>query len=172
MPQDTLSDSLDQNKQVYESLLGAKFLRAYLECNDEMQEVVRETLDILSDPETDEDDRQMSLATLADAIFPNHHNGQLGLDYEESEREAAREYPEFQQVVDEMDREEASFSDNLQRIMSQKNVSQTELADKIGVGQPAISNMLSRSCRPQQRTIQRLAQALEVHPDKLWPRES
>lgn len=172
MFQDTLSHSLDQNKQIYESLLGAKFLRAYLECNDEIQEVVRDTLDILNDPEIDEGDREMSLATLADALFPNYHQGELGLDYEESEEEATNKFPEFQTVVDELDREEASFSDNLGRIMSERNISQTELAQSIGVGQPAVSNMLARNCRPQRRTIQRLAEALGVQPEDLWKKSN
>ncbi len=168
MSHDTLSASLDQNKLAYESLLGAKFLRAYLECSDEMQEVARDTLEMLNDPEIDEEDRQMSLATLADALFPNYYKGELGLDYEKSEKEAADKFPEFREVVDELDREEAFFSDNLERIMREKSISQTELAQRVGVGQPAISNMLSRNCRPQRRTIQRLAEALGVQPEDLW----
>jgi len=168
MSQDTLIASLDQNKLAYESLLGAKFLCAYLECSDEMQEVVRDTLEMLNDPEIDEEDRQMSLVTLADALLPNYHKGELGLDYEKSEREAADKFPEFRELVDELDREEASFSGNLERVMGERGISQTELAQKIGVGQPAISNMLARNCRPQRRTIERLAEALGVQPEDLW----
>jgi lambda repressor-like predicted transcriptional regulator len=169
MSHNSLDNSLDQNKQIYESLLGAKFLRAFLECNDKMQEVVRDMLDVLNDPETDEDDRQMALATLAEALFPQYHNGELGLDYEASEEEAASKFPEFREVVDELNREESTFADNLDRIMREKGISQTDLAKGIGVGQPAISNMLSRNCRPQRRTIQRLSEALGVKPDDLWP---
>ncbi len=35
--------------------------------------------------------------------------------------------------------------------------------------QPAISQMLNRNCRPQKKTILRLAQALDVLPQELWP---
>ena len=48
-------------------------------------------------------------------------------------------------------------------------MTQEQLAAKIGVGQPAISNMLNRQCRPQRRTVKRLATALDVSPEDLWP---
>lgn len=66
-------------------LQGAKFLQAYLECSDEIQESVRELVAIVYDPNTDADDRIMSLHTLADALLPHPHEGLLGLDLEESE---------------------------------------------------------------------------------------
>jgi len=43
------------------------------------------------------------------------------------------------------------------------------LAEKIGVGQPAISMMLQRQCRPQKRTVMRIAEALGVSAEELWP---
>jgi len=48
-------------------------------------------------------------------------------------------------------------------------MTQEALAAKLGVGQPAISNMLNRQCRPQRRTVLRLAQALGISPEELWP---
>lgn len=48
-------------------------------------------------------------------------------------------------------------------------MTQDQLAEKIGVGQPAISMMLKRQCRPQKRTVQRLAEALGVAAEELWP---
>jgi transcriptional regulator with XRE-family HTH domain len=53
--------------------------------------------------------------------------------------------------------------------MEERGVTQTELAERIGVGQPAISNMLCRQCRPQKRTVEKIAAALEVAPEELWP---
>lgn len=153
-----------------EYLLATKFLRAYLECSDAVQAGIREMLDVIADPETDNDDRHMALVTLADALFPNPHKGQLGMDLEESECEAADAYPELKSIVSEMDKEEATFAERLSDIMQKRNMTQAELAEKIGVGQPAISNMLNRQCRPQRRTILRLATALGVGPDELWPR--
>ncbi len=46
---------------------------------------------------------------------------------------------------------------------------QNELAAKVGIGQPAVSMMLNRACRPQRKTVIRFAEVLEVAPQDLWP---
>jgi lambda repressor-like predicted transcriptional regulator len=38
----------------------------------------------------------------------------------------------------------------------------------VGVGQSALSMMLKRQCRPQERTVQRLAEGLGVAAEELW----
>jgi transcriptional regulator with XRE-family HTH domain len=53
--------------------------------------------------------------------------------------------------------------------MTEKCVTQQELAQRIGCSQPAVSQMLNRSCRPQKKTILKLAEALNVRPQELWP---
>jgi len=53
--------------------------------------------------------------------------------------------------------------------MDAKRLSQRELADRVGCSQPAISQMLTRECRPQKKTILKLAEALNVQPRDLWP---
>lgn len=150
-------------------LQAAKFLRAYLECSDEIQAGIRGMLEILNDPNTDNDDRDMTLMTLADALFPNPHDGKLGMDLEESEKIGAGSSEEMRATLEEMDREEATFASLLRNAMEVQGITQEQLAAKIGVGQPAISNMLNRQCRPQRRTILRLAEALGVSPETLWP---
>jgi len=149
-------------------LQATKFLRAYLECSDEIQAGIRDMLELLNDPNTDEDDRDMTLFTLADALFPNPHDGKLGLDLEESERLGAGYSEEMDTAVRELNQEEESFAVRLRDAMANRGINQEELAEKIGVGQPAISNMLKRHCRPQRRTILRLAEALGVTPQDLW----
>ncbi len=111
----------------------------------------------------------MTLHTLADALFPNLYKGKLGMDLAESEEDATRETPELQEVVDEMDREEATFAKRLKETMSKRDLTQQKLAELVGVGQPAISNMLNRECRPQQRTVEKIAEALGVPVAELWP---
>ena len=91
-------------------LQAAKFLHAYLKCSDEIQAGIRDLLKILEDPDTDEDDRDMTLATLADALFPNPHNGQLGMDLAESERLGAEKSSEMREALAELDREEETFA--------------------------------------------------------------
>jgi lambda repressor-like predicted transcriptional regulator len=150
-------------------LQAANFLRAYVECSNEIQAGIRGMLEIVNNPNTDEDDRDMTLLTLADALFPNPHNGKLGMDLEESEKLGAGYSEEMQTTLDEMDREEATFAARLRKAMETQGINQEQLAAKTGVGQPAISNMLNRQCRPQRRTVLRLAEALNAAPEELWP---
>ena len=53
--------------------------------------------------------------------------------------------------------------------MKQRSITQEQLAEAIGVGQPAVSMLLSRTCRPRKRTVERIAVALGVEPSELWP---
>jgi lambda repressor-like predicted transcriptional regulator len=161
--------TLDCEIQKLTLLQAAKFLHAYLECSDEIQAGIREMLKVLDDPNTDEDDRDMTLITLADALFPNPHEGKLGMDLEESERLGAGYSDEMRATLEEMDKEEDTFAAKLRAAMENRKMTQGQLAEKIGTGQPAISNMLNRQCRPQRRTVRRLAEALDVVPEELWP---
>jgi lambda repressor-like predicted transcriptional regulator len=121
------------------------------------------------DPDTTEDEKAMAKHTIADILFPNYYNGNLGMDLEEAENDAAAANEELKEIISEMDLEEATFSDALRVGMERAGVTQRELAEKIGVGQPAIANMLKRQCRPQMRTVVRIAEALGVCPGDLWP---
>ncbi len=47
-------------------------------------------------------------------------------------------------------------------------VTEVQLARRIGVSQSAISMMLPRRCRPQRRTVEKLAETLGVKADDLW----
>src|SRR5262249_16777445 len=71
--------------------------------------------------------------------------------------------------VQKMNAQEETFAQRLRELMDAKQISQQELAERLGCSQPAISQMLSRTCRPQKRTISRLAEALKVNPRELWP---
>lgn len=160
---------VDDELAQLEILRAAKLIGAYLECSDAVRAGIRDMIAVLNDPATDKDDREMALATLADAILPDRRKGQLGVDLEQSERDEAARGAEWRQAVQRMDTEEAAFAERLRAIMAQRHVTQEQLAARIGVGQPAISNMLNRQCRPQNRTVLRLAEALEVEPGELWP---
>lgn len=75
----------------------------------------------------------------------------------------------FKVVVASLDEEEAAFAARVRKLMHEKGMTQADLAEATGVTQPAIANILNRNCRPQQRTIARFAEALEVDPSELWP---
>ena len=149
-------------------LQATKFLRAYLECGDAIQAHIRELLPIVSDPNTDADDREMTLTTLADLLFPDSESA-IGADLEELEKNEASCSEESRLIFENMDREEQIFADRLRAAIESKGLTQLDLAEKLGIGQPAISNMLNRRCRPQRKTIVRLAEILGVAPEELWP---
>lgn len=176
MATSVISEFVDQHE--YLSLLRQflrgrsreqELLRAYLACSDEAQKAVREMFRLLEDPLTSEEQRQMALSTIADVLFRNPHKGEYGVDLAAAEADAAAVDPWLRSSVKQMDDEEATFAQRLRKLMHERRITQEELAERIGVRQPAISNMLNRDCRPQKKTIMKLATALTVSPAVLWP---
>lgn len=77
--------------------------------------------------------------------------------------------PELRELRARMDKVEAAFAATLARLLAERQLTEAELAERIGVGRPAISMLLKRRCRPQRRTLSKLAEALGVPVDELWP---
>jgi lambda repressor-like predicted transcriptional regulator len=144
---------------------AARVLRAFLECDDEVRKIVVDMLEIMSSPDADEDEREAATLTFQEALFPEGDFGDPGIDL--ASEPSAR--ADDRHLLEKMDAEEHTFSERLASIMTAKGMDQTQLAARAGVGQPAISMMLSRACRPQRRTIDKLAKALGVKPSELWP---
>jgi DNA-binding Xre family transcriptional regulator len=150
------------------SQMFAHFLQAYLECEPEIQDVIRRMAAIIDDPEADEDDRAMAIATLYEALFPtrSRRDGLLGVDLEREERRSARE-DEANRAT--FDAEEEAFAGRVQSILRDRNMTQEQLAEALEIGQPAVSMLLSRKSRPQRRTVERFARVLGVVAEDLWP---
>jgi transcriptional regulator with XRE-family HTH domain len=117
---------------------------ALAECSDETRATVSQTLDVLKDPRATPPERQQALATIADALSLRRDD--LGTDSQQ-----------------------AAFADRLRELMNAKRVTQQELAERVGCSQPAVSQMLNRTCRPHKKTIFKIAEALKVQPQDLWP---
>ena len=64
------------------------------------------------------------------------------------------------------------FSENLQRLMRNKNVDQKELAETIGVTQPTISNWIKEIKYPRIKRIQLLADYFNVPKSELTEEHS
>lgn len=146
----------------------AEFLQAYLASSERVQEIVRRNVGVATDRAVEEDVRSMALSTVYEALFPepSPFDGMMGVDLVDLERFATGEACA---AVEEMDREEATFAERLRAAMEAKGLTQAQLAHAIGVGQPAISNLLNRQCRPQTRTVAKVAEALGMETDELWP---
>ena len=144
---------------------------ALIECSDEVQQVVVSLVNVLKDSRTTVSERTRALSTIADALFlnPCEDDGEYGQDLAASEAYAAVRSPSLAREVAKMNTQEATFSQRLQELMAAKRISQQELADRVGVSQPAISQMIRRVCRPQKKTILKLAEAFNVHPREIWP---
>ena len=160
-------NGLDGNRMTAETYANVH-LRAYLEASDEVRGVIDAMARICADKDADPDDRASALDTLTEALFPQMHNGELGV-----ELDAVKVIPSDGTDVDAVARkkadEEATFATRLASAMEKQGISQSALAEVTGVGQSAISMMLARDCRPQRRSVEKLAKALKVAPSDLWP---
>lgn len=151
-------------------LASGPIVLALQECSAELRTEAIGLFEDLHSGELDAYQTRATLALLAEILFPNADAAGLpGLDLEEIEQLAPSQNPEASGVLEEMDREEATFADHLQRFMAERQLTQVQLAGMVGLGQPAISMMLNRTCRPQKKTIRRFAEALDVAPTDLWP---
>lgn len=143
---------------------------ALSECDAELRQSAIELLEQLAAGGLDEEQEFATTALIAEILFPNaDETGAPGLDLEAAEAIAARVDPSCGPLLAEMDLQEATFADRLRGLMADRGLTQAELAAKVGVGQPAIANMLGRTCRPQRKTVAKLAAALGVEATALWP---
>ncbi len=125
-------------------------------------------VEILMAEDADADQKAAAMDTLIEALHPQLSDGKLGLYLEECDGMGASHSNQARLEIDSLKFEEDVFAERLRKIMDEKNVTQEELASKIGVSQSAISHMLNRNCRPQRRTIKKLADALQVTAESLW----
>jgi transcriptional regulator with XRE-family HTH domain len=148
-----------------------RFQARLIECSDAVQQVVIKLLGVIKNPVTTPAERQRTLATIADALFinPDETDGGYGQDLAASEPYAAAKVPRLAREVAKMNTQEATFAQRLRELMEAKRISQQELADRAHCTQPAISQMLNRACRPQKKTILKLAEVLNVPARDLWP---
>lgn len=173
---------MSEQDAVTRILGSAHVLQAFIECSDKLQEHAKKMVRIINDPETDEEDRYLAAITLYEIILPyeNEGDGLYGMDLEYAENfvkehsfppgsQGAVECDAAAAVLKDMDIQEETFAARLEKHMSAQGITQTELARRTGVGQPAIANMLKRACRPQSRTVSRLAEGLGILPEDLWP---
>lgn len=149
----------------------------YMECSDEVQAVVREMFAVLTNPDASSAEKQRACTTIAHALhpIPTDGHGSFGMDLAQIEKETAGKHPgeskrpQITRRLEQMDSQESSFADRLRDLLKKRNITQQELGKRADCTQSAISKMLNRNCRPQKKTIFKLAAALNVEPTELWP---
>jgi lambda repressor-like predicted transcriptional regulator len=146
-------------------LSASAILAAFLGLAEGQQVTIRKRVSVAIDPErTAEQRRKAETAIVAALRLSTDARGSARPLSDEERLSAAH-----RAVRERVDREARLFADTLARLLAERQMTQGELARRIGVGQSAISMMLSRQCRPQPRTLGKLADALAVPVEELWP---
>ena len=147
-----------------------RFCRALMECSDQVRADVLRMFEIAEDSNVSIADRLRALNTIADQLhLIRDPDGRFGMDLADSERLVAGQFPALAYQVKQMDSQEAEFAERLRDLMKKKQITQKQLAERIECSQPAISQMLNRKCRPQRKTLNKIASALDVDVRELWP---
>jgi lambda repressor-like predicted transcriptional regulator len=149
------------------SSMFAEVLPAYLNCPNEVQALIQQMAKVVNDPAATEEARRGARAAIAAALFGGGRNEAFGVDLEDYA--ASRVSARVKAIDTQLNEEEAVFAERLAALLEKKSMSQAELAKAVGVGQSAISMMLARRCRPQRRTVEKIARALNVAAEELWP---
>jgi lambda repressor-like predicted transcriptional regulator len=159
------NSQIDRTASLFEANIRAflEIKNAYDECDPEIREVVDDMFAICKSDTAGPDQKRRAVHTIIEALFPS-----LAVDLEE-EVGRVDACPAALAYEQELDAQEATFAERLKNAMQSLGWTQEKLAERTGVGQPAISNMLNRQCRPQKRTVRRIAEALGVPPEQLWP---
>lgn len=140
--------------------IWAQFQSAYSQCSEDIRCVVDEMASIVNDPAATPDEKDAAVHTIVEAVFPALAEDIADLERTHRERDA-------DDVIADLEREQACFADRVSKLMTSKGLTQAELAEAVGVTQSAVANMLARKSRPQRKTIARFAAALGVSPDQL-----
>jgi DNA-binding XRE family transcriptional regulator len=139
-------------------------LQAFFRLDPGTQHEIEEKVKWLSNSQATEAERAAAEKALAALLSAAGRHG-AGRVVSRDERLG----PEHRQLRAQMERAEEAFAATLARLMAERQLTQAQLAERIGVGQSAISMLLKRRCRPQRRTLGKLAEALGVPVDNLWP---
>jgi DNA-binding XRE family transcriptional regulator len=142
-----------------------EILQAFFQLDAPRQREIQEQVKRLGDPQVSRADRDLAERALASLLQSKRGRLPAGPVVGQDEWFSAAHH----ELRAQMEKAEAAFAATLARLMAERQLTQAELANRIGVGQSAISMLLKRRCRPQRRTLGKLAQALGVPVEELWP---
>ena len=164
----TMTRPRDADPDLMTSRMFAQVFQAYMECSEELQEVIRDMASIVNDPEATNEEQAMACSTIAEALFPWRCNGLLGVNLEEEERVVSVHHEEAKKVYLAMDKQEAHFGARVQELMAER--------DQPGRTGPGLRNRTAGGLQPPvarqsppRRTVEKIATALGVPPTEIWP---
>jgi transcriptional regulator with XRE-family HTH domain len=132
-----------------------------------VRQTTLEMLRIIDDPDKSVEERHRASRTIREALLQVESSEMSGVSLTRPAQASMRE--DLPDLESRLDFQEASFWRKVHEILKSKSITQSQLADQLGITQPAVSQMLNRRCRPQRSTIMSLATALSVEPTELWP---
>ncbi len=135
---------------------------------DELRINVRRLVRIIERDDLSDESRQ-ACRTIHQLLAKFDNYSSFGLNIEECEQGTLAKNPAIDRFAARLDMQESAFWHKLDEFMKAKAITQTQLASRMGLTQPAVSQMLNRRCRPQRATILKFAEALCVNPVELWP---
>jgi lambda repressor-like predicted transcriptional regulator len=154
----TITELVKANVQQY-----IAFQNAFDQCDPRIKDIIVRMLRIYNDEESSEQEKRLAFNTVAEALFPGYAEDAVA-----AERKCAQTDKAIRRN-EELDAEEQVFADRVRGLLKDRSMTQEDLAVAVGISQPAVANLLNRNCRPQKRTVARIAEALQVEPELLWP---
>jgi DNA-binding XRE family transcriptional regulator len=145
--------------------LFARVFEAYKTASQTVKDIVATMSDIINDSSADREEVDAAVDTLIEALFPGTKDGGYGADLDSLK---AGDGVDARPVLVTHQQQEEHFSVAVKALMAKKGMTQQELAQAVGVTQPAIALLLSRKCRPQKATVKKIAAALQVDPEEIW----
>lgn len=116
---------------------------------------------------TDPEVRQEVLVSIYELLAPPGYadtTSSSGLDeWIESSDESVR------RATARLAQQKVQFAATAKRLLAERGLTQEQLAQQLGVTQPTVSDLLAGKHKPQPKTLGRLADALGVAVDDLWP---
>jgi DNA-binding XRE family transcriptional regulator len=163
MAMETQKQNVDYEQLLVKCRVFAELMSIYFRCTNRIQEVVNDMVKSIASADTTDEDRERAYGTIAGAL--------LAFAGGEEELSAGQTFrlPIPAETKALMRQQRQALAGRLKSHRVEKSWTQEELARRSGVGQSAISTIESGRCRPQVGTLVKLADALGLDKEDLWP---
>jgi DNA-binding XRE family transcriptional regulator len=156
-------ESCDFEELLCKARSFAELMGVYLQSSPKLREAIIDMVELAQDEATGPADRDRAYATIASALLASTNAEAWAAGVRESREPLSAEKKAA------LDSQQAVFGERLREQRMARRLTQAELAERVGVGQSAISTMEDGKCCPQGTTLAKLAAALGVEKNDLWP---
>ena len=148
-----------------ELLTGVGYLRAYLACNFVMKQAVESMIAVIDSPESDEQDKMLAYHTIDGILKMEEHAARDTFLLTDDD-------PGFGDRETDSQEESAAptattFGDRIRKLMEEKGITQAQLAERMGVSQPAVNKLITKTMKPKEETAKRMLDAMKITPEEV-----